>query len=475
PEGLIAAFRKADEKGVPVVVLKVGRTELSARLAVSHSGAIAGRDDSYQALFDRFGVQRVQDMDELATTLMLFAQPHPVAEGGLVTLHDSGGERQLLIDLAHDLDVPLTGISPETEAELAATLDPGLPPVNPLDAWGAGGPQADRIMEDCMVALMRDPNAAIGAVVHDRGPLSGLYEEYIDYMRRGHEATGKPVCLVSNRQGSGTDPAAVAVTREGFPVVDGLRSFLAAVRCLFDYREFRRRPAADPPAADEAAADRWRDRLASGATLEEYESARLLADFGLPMNPARLAEGEAAAVLAAAELGYPVVLKTAEPGLLHKTDQRGVVLNLADEAELRAAYRDLANRVGSRVAVSPMVTADGVEMVLGLVRDDQFGPLVLLGIGGINVETLRDVACALPPFDRREARRLLDGLQLRSLLDGLRDRPAVDIDAFCLAAERFAVMADSLREVLDEVDINPVIVHSGGCVAVDALVVGHAG
>jgi acyl-CoA synthetase (NDP forming) len=475
PEGLIAAFRKANDKGIPVVVLKVGRTELSARLAVSHSGAIAGRDDSYQALFDRYGVQRVQDMDELATALMLFAQPHPVAEGGLVTLHDSGGERQLLIDLAHDLDVPLTGITPETEAELAATLDPGLPPVNPLDAWGAGGPQADRIMEDCMAALMRDPNAAIGAVVHDRGPLSGLYEEYIDYMRRGHEATGKPVCLVSNRQGSGTDPAAVAVTREGFPVVDGLRSFLAAVRCLFDYREFRRRPAADPPAADEAVADRWRDRLASGATLEEYESGRLLADFGLPMNPARLADSEEAAVLAAAELGYPVVLKTAEPGLLHKTDQRGVVLNLADEAELRAAYRDLANRVGSRVSVSPMVTAGGAEMVLGLVRDDQFGPLVLLGFGGINVETLRDVACALPPFDRLEARRLLDGLQLRSLLDGLRDRPAVDIDAFCLAAERFAVMADSLREVLDEVDINPVIVHSGGCVAVDALVVGHAG
>ncbi|MBT8059838.1 MAG: acetate--CoA ligase family protein, partial [Gammaproteobacteria bacterium] len=261
----------------------------------------------------------------------------------------------------------------------------------------------------------------------------------------------------------------------GFPVVDGLRSFLAGVRCLFDYRDFRQLPAADPPAADEAVADRWRDRLASGATLEEYESARLLADFGLPMNPARLADSEEAAVLAAAELGFPVVLKTAEPGLLHKTDQRGVALNLADEAELRAAYRDLANRVGSRVAVSPMVTADGVEMVLGLVRDDQFGPLILLGFGGINVETLRDVACALPPFDRREARRLLDGLQLRSLLDGLRDRPAVDIDAFCLAAERFAVMADNLQQVLDEVDINPIIVHSGGCVAVDALVVGHAG
>ncbi len=146
PAGMIRAFRKANDKGIPVVVLKVGRTEFSARLAVSHSGAITGRDDAYQALFDRYGVQRVKDMDELATTLIMFAQPHPVAAGGLVSIHDSGGERQLLIDLAEDMGIPLARIEPSTESRLKSLLDPGLPPVNPLDAWGAGGPGANKIM-----------------------------------------------------------------------------------------------------------------------------------------------------------------------------------------------------------------------------------------------------------------------------------------------------------------------------------------
>jgi hypothetical protein len=122
--------------------------------------------------------------------------------------------------------------------------------------------------------------------------------------------------------------------------------------------------------------------------------------------------------------------------------------------------------------VAPMVAITGVEMVLGLVRDEQFGPLVMLGFGGINVEAIRDVAYALPPFDRATARRLVDSLQLRSLLDGLRDRPPVDVDAFCEAAERFSLMAAALGDAIDEIDINPVIVHPAGCVAVDALVVG---
>jgi acyl-CoA synthetase (NDP forming) len=274
PAGMIAAFEKARQKNIPVVVLKVGRTELAARLAVSHSGAIAGRDDTYQALFDRHGVQRVNDMDELATALIMFAQPHPVADGSLVSIHDSGGERQLMIDLADEMGVPLAQIGPQTEARLADLLDPGLPPVNPLDAWGAGGPGSDQIMENCLAALMSDDNAAMGAVVHDRGPLSSLYGEYFDYLRIGHAASGKPAFLVANRQGTGTDSRAVGITREGFPVLDGLRPFLAGVRCLFDYRDFQSRNFDPLPAPDEAISTRWRSRLATGDTLEEYESTR---------------------------------------------------------------------------------------------------------------------------------------------------------------------------------------------------------
>ena len=473
PDGMKAAFRKANEKGVPVVVLKVGRTELSARLAVSHSGAIAGRDDAYQALFDRYGVQRVDDMDELTTALIMFAQPHAVAAGGLVAIHDSGGERQLLIDLADSMNVPLAHIEPHTVARLEEMLDPGLPPVNPLDAWGAGGPASDRIMEDCLAALMSDPNAAMGAVVHDRAPLSVIYREYFDYMRQGHAASGKPVFLVANRQGTGSDPAVISVTREGFPVLDGLRSFLTGVRCLLDYRDFHSRALDELQEPDDSIVSRWKTRLRTGDTLDEYESSQLLGDFGFPISPARLANSESELLSASAELAFPVALKTAEPGIFHKTDCNGVVLGIEDENQLLAAYRDLADRLGNRVMLSPMVNVTGVELVIGMVRDEQFGPLVMLGFGGINVETIRDVVCALPPFGKSTARRLLDTLQLRSLLDGLRNRPAVDIDAYCEAAERFSIMASSLGGYIDEIDVNPVIVSSGGCIAVDALVVGR--
>jgi acyl-CoA synthetase (NDP forming) len=470
PAGLTAAFAKANRRGIPVVVLKVGRTELSARLAVSHSGAIAGRDDAYQALFDRYGVQRVHDMDELASTLMMFAQPHAVAAGGLGSIHDSGGERQLLIDLAHDLRVPLADVQPDTVSRLEALLDPGLPPVNPLDAWGAGGPGANDIMRDSLAALMADPNAALGAVVHDRAPHGNLYQEYFDYLRAGHAASGKPAFLVSNRQGSGSDPAAVAVTREGFPVLDGLRSFLAGARCLLDYRDFKARPAARAVTADPAVVSLWRPRLERGGVLEEFEASQLLRDFGFPMNPARLVSDQASLLQAAAGMAYPLVLKTAEPGILHKTDCGGVHLSIDTPEQLASAYEDLALRLGPRAMLAPMVGVTGVEMVLGLVRDEQFGPLVMLGFGGVNVETIRDVAYALPPFDRSCARRLLDSLRLRPLLDGLRDRPPVDVEAFCAAAERFSALAAALGDVIDEIDINPVIVHPDGCVAVDALV-----
>lgn len=476
PAGLAAVLEKAASRRIPVVALKAGRTEHAARLTESHCGALAGRDAAYQALFDRYGVQRVEDMDELATALILFAQPHPVGKGGLVTMHDSGGERQLLIDLADRTAVPLTTLSSATERNLAELLDPGLPPVNPLDAWSAGGPDYHASMSACFSALLADQGAALGAVVHDRAPHGTIYADYVGYLRAAHAATGKPAVLVANRQGSGADPLVVRTTREGFPVLDGLRPFLIGVRCLFGFRDFQHRapdvaPATLPIEPVREAA--WKRRLASGATLDEYDSGRLLADFGLPVNPARRAANEQEAVAAAAELGFPAALKSALPGLLHKTDRDGVRLNLRNEAELRAAYCSLAARLGPAVLVAPMVTEPGVEMILGVVRDEQFGPLVMLGFGGVHAEVLGDTAFALPPFGAATAGRLVDRLKLRPLLDAQRGRPACDVDAFCIAASRLSVLAARLGGAIAGIDVNPVIVTAGGCIAADALAIGH--
>lgn len=473
PQGLVRAFEKAQQRKIPIVALKVGRTELAARLAVSHSGAIAGEDAVYQALFDRYGVQRVDDMDELATALIMFAQPHPVGAGGLVSLHDSGGEQQLLIDLAHDARVPLTQLDSTTTTKLALLLDPGLPPINPLDAWSTGGPDYHVRMQQCFAELMRDPGAAFGAVIHDRVAGGGIHHDYLDYLRAGHQASGKPAFLVANAQGTGADAQVITATREGFPVLDGVSSFLRGARCLLDYRDHVARdrgPLFEPP---QAAFTAWQARLADGTKLDENDAMKLLRDFELPANPGRTVESESEARAAARELGYPVVLKTAMRGIDHKSDRDGVRLDIEDEATLTAAYRDVASRIGPRLLVAPMIGAPGVEMLLGMVHDDQFGPVVLLGFGGLHVEALADVVYALPPFDAAEARRLVDRLRLGALLTSPRHRRPLAVDEFCRTAARFSALVAALSDRVSEMDLNPVIVHADGCVIVDALINGR--
>jgi acyl-CoA synthetase (NDP forming) len=473
PRGLVRAFEKAQQRGIPIVALKVGRTELSARLTVSHSGAIAGEDGAYQALFDRYGVQRVADLNELATALIMFAQPHPVAAGGLVSIHDSGGERQLLIDLAHDAAVPLTQLSAPTTAKLVSLLDPGLPAVNPLDAWSTGGPDYHVAMQECFATLMSDPQAALGAVIHDRAAGGGIYAAYLDYLRAGHAASGKPAFLVANHQGTGTDSQIVAATREGFPVLDGVRPFLRGAKCLLDHRDHRARPRGPYFRPAETTLTRWRTHLARQGKLDENEALTLLREFQLPANPSRIVESALEARAAAREFGYPVVLKTAVRGIDHKSDRGGVRIDIKSEAELTVAYQDLASQIGPRALVAPMIRAPGAEMLLGMVHDEQFGPLVLVGVGGVHVEALADVVHALPPFDAAEARRLVEQLRLSALLRSPRYQPALALDAFCQVAAQFSAIVMALGEQLSEIDLNPVIVHAQGCTIVDALIVGR--
>jgi acyl-CoA synthetase (NDP forming) len=471
PAGLVRALARARERGIPVVALKVGRTELSARLTVSHSGAIAGQDGVYDAIFDRYGVHRVRDMDELATTLILFAQPHPVGAGGLVSIHDSGGERQLLIDLCHDHGVPLAQLSPASTRTLESLLDPGLPAINPLDAWSTGGPDYHVTMEQSFAVLLADPAAAFGVVVHDRAPGGGIHADYLNYLRAGHRASGKPACLVANRQGPGGDPQVVEATREGFPVLDGLESFLRGVKHVFAHRDFTARARGLPPTIPDAALSRMQARLADRRHLDENDALALLGDAGLPANAGRIVESEAAAVKAARAAGYPVVLKTAKRGVNHKTELGGIHLALDDEAEVTAAYRDLAKRIDPRVLVAPMVAGPGVEMLIGMIHDPQFGPVVLLGAGGLHVEALADVVYALPPFDAAEAVRLVGRLRIAPSLRSRRHRRPLAIEEFCRVAARFSALAAALGDQLAEIDLNPVIVHPDGCAIVDALVV----
>jgi len=470
PAGFHAALEKSVRRRIPVVALKVGRTEEAARLTVSHSGAMAGDDATYDALFDKYGVQRVHDMDELATTLILFAELPPVGDGGLVSLHDSGGERQLMVDLCHDAGVPLTKLSDKSIAAIEQVIDPELPAVNPLDAWSRGNDDARQQMMQCLAMMLQDPGAAMGVAVLDRAPYGKVYANYLGYLQHAHAASGKPVALVAARQGTGHDEAVVTSSAAGFPVLDGVPVFLKGVCALFSYRDFLRRKEGVIPAVDTAVAADWNGQLQSSGARSELDSLRMLASFGLPTARAAAAQDEASVLAVAGDLGFPLVLKTAMPGILHKSDQGGVVVGVENADQLRGAYGDMAMRLGPEVVVAAMAE-DGVEMILGVRRDPQFGQIVLLGFGGVYAETLQDVVFALPPFSAEHARCCVDRLKLRSLLDGVRGRPTADIGAYCDLAASFSVLVDALRDSVEEIDVNPVIVHENGCTIVDALVV----
>ena len=471
PHKLIQAFKKANQRRIPIVVLKVGRTDLAAELAVSHSGALAGSDQCYNAVFDRYGVQRVDDMDQLATTLIMFAQTDQITQGDVVSLHDSGGERQLMIDLADSLKVPLTKLQPSTITQLENLLDAGLPAVNPLDGWGAGGPNASAMMADCFTALLADTGAALGAVIHDRGPNSEVYSSYLNYLHQAHVASGKPVFLVANRQGSGTDELAITSTHNGFAVIDGVSQFLIGARCLLNYRDFQLREPMSSVGIDQTKCDYWRQRLQAETKVTETLASQCLADLGIPMLQSILVGSEKELALAGASVGFPLVLKTAQPEIDHKSDVGGVVLNIANQADLLKAYREMADRLGPKGMVAPMLQSSGIEMILGISRDSQFGPTVVAGFGGIFAEVLSDVAVLIPPFNATAVKRVLENLSMADLLKGARGASKVDVDSYCEVAARLSEIAVAFSDTLVEVDINPIMLTADGCVGLDALMV----
>jgi len=466
----LAALEVAAERGIPIVAVKVGRSEAAARLAVSHSGAIAGNDAAYEAAFDRYGVHRVDDLDEMTAVLQMVRSPRRAARGALVALHDSGGERELLLDHADRLRVPVTAISAATTARLRACLEPGLEPVNPLDAWGTGN-DYQAIFGAGFAALMDDENAAVGLWVADVLDGFGIHEGYMDPLLRVAATTTKPVAVATCFSKGANTGLAERLMRHDVPLLEGIRPALLAARAMLDLRDAAARPRPRRgPAPAPAVVDRWRVRLAGGATLDEVEGLALLADFGAPVVPHRVVETVVAAEAAARDLGFPVVLKTAMPGIAHKTEAGGVRLNLADSAAVARSYEDVAGRLGPRVMVAPMVRG-GVELALAMVHDPTFGPIVGVGAGGTLVELMSDVRWGLTPLDDAWARRLIDRLACRRLLDGYRGQPAADLDSLAAAVARFAVIAEVLGPWLAEMDVNPVIAGPEGAVAIDALVV----
>jgi acetate---CoA ligase (ADP-forming) len=454
---------------VPVVLLSVGGSDAGRALVSAHSGALAAADGAWEALAGAYGVHRVHDLAELADTLELFAPGRRApARTGIATVHDSGLERAHVADLAAALGVPFGALGPRTRARLAAALDPGLEPANPLDVWGTGR-DPEPLFAECLSALAADPAIAAVALAVDLVPEYDGDDSYPRAVLTAASGTGKPVAVLAGLP-SAVDPVTAARLRAaGVPVLEGTRSGLVALRHLLEH--------ADPPSAPpdavppSAAANRWQHRLAgppgapSAAVLFD-----LLRDYGLRVVRTQPATTPAEALKAAAEIGYPVVLKTDERGITHKSDVGGVRLGLGDPGALAAAYDEMAARLGPRALVCE-TAAPGTELALGLARDPSLGPLVVVSAGGVLIEIFSERAVVLPPVTRSQARAILNRLRVAAILAGARGQPPADLDAAADAIVALSRLACDLGDALDALDINPLICGPSGAVAADVLVV----
>jgi acyl-CoA synthetase (NDP forming) len=470
------AAEEALAAGVPLVLIKVGLSDLGASAAMSHTAHLAGSDAVASAAFEQLGIVRVHGIDELLFTSALLARSDPPAPGqGACVYGISGGTLAHLSDLLAAAGVPVPTLAPETQAKLREWIPGYLRVDNPVDSGGA--PSGDWRGKEILRALVDDP--AVGLVICPF--VANAYQLSDAVARDVVEVAGtttKPLCVV---WGSPTATEAAYTEVLTSAPVTTFRTFsqcVTAVKAYFDHAAARRRlgdPApvpTDPVPTGPVPLD-----LPGGRTLSEIESKAVLAAYGVPVTADRLVADPEAAVAAAAELGGPVVMKVASADIAHKSDLGLVRLGVDGPDAVAAAYRELTERAAAvapdaavdGVLVAPQVPG-GVETVLGLTHDPVFGPVVMFGLGGVFTEVLGDVAFRLPPFGADEARRMVDQLAGRPLLAGARGRPPVDLEAVVAAILAMGRLALDHGDRIAELDVNPLLARRDGVVALDALV-----
>ncbi|MER7725685.1 acetate--CoA ligase family protein [Streptomyces sp. NPDC096323] len=475
---LLAADRAA-RAGVPVVAVKVGRTETGARMAASHTGKLTGADQVVDAAMRQFGVIRVDGLDELQDTAALLARARKPLADGVVVYSISGGTGAHFSDLATAAGLCLPVLSEEKQAELHTWIPGYLNVANPVD--NGGHPVGDWRGRKIIDAILADPEVGV-LICPITGPFPPMSDRLAQDLVDAAEATDKLVCVVWGSP-VGTEDA-YRTTLLGSSRVATFRTFgncITAVKAYLDHHRFAasyRSPFDEAPRTPSPSFRKAQALMRPGHQLSEHAAKQLLRAYGIRVAREQLVTSAAASVRAAGLVGYPVVMKASGSRLAHKTELGLVKVGLTSASQVRDAYRELTDIARYEsveldgILVCQMVER-GVEMMVGVTQDALFGPTVTVGLGGVLVEVLHDAAVRVPPFGEDEARAMLGELRGRALLEGVRGGLPVDVDALVEVVLRVQRMALELGDDLCELDINPLMVLSRGqgAVALDALAV----
>ncbi|WP_149179315.1 acetate--CoA ligase family protein [Streptomyces sp. TRM49041] len=475
----LLAADQAARRRVPVVAVKVGRTETGARTAASHTGKLTGADQVVDAAMRQFGIVRVDGLDQLQDTSTMLARARAPRADGVAVYSISGGTGAHFADLASAAGLALPALGADTQRALREWIPGYLQVANPVDC--GGHPVGDRRGRRIIDALLADP--AVGVLVCPvTGPFPPLSDRLVQDLVDAAETTDKPVCVVWGSP-VGTE-AAYRETLLGSSRVITFRTFgncVSAVKAYFDHHRFAadyHSPFDEAPRIPSPSLRKARALLQPGHRLSEHAAKQLLRAYGIRVPREQLVTSAAGAVRAAGQVGYPVVMKASAPHLAHKTELGLVRIGLTSASQVRDTYRDLTEiaryeRIDLDGVLVCQMIEQGVEMMAGVTHDALFGPTVTVGLGGVLVEVMGDTAVRVPPFGEGDARAMLDELRGRALLDGVRGGPPLDVDALVEVVLRVQRMALELSGDLAELDVNPLVVleRGQGAVALDALAV----
>jgi acetyltransferase len=474
PERFVAACEFAAERKKPIVMLKIGRSEAGRRAALAHTGSLAGSDAVVEAVLRAYGVSRVSAVDEMLEQLAIFHAPRLPRGSGVAAVIVSGGASGLLSDLAPACAIDFPALPSETAHKLKGVVPEYGNVGNPLDITGQGVFETEILRRS--VGLLAETDAldviiygrAFPAYLDLQSPVARIIEEAI---QRYPDKVFLAMSLVGGHLHAAPNPDVPVVEPTdrlgGIPFLQGSDTGLKAVAALIRYAAFQRER--------HLALERRTlpsDLRLHGGPLNERESKAILRQYGIPVTRELLATSLADALLAASEIGYPVALKLEAPGVVHKTEAGGVILDVGDAAALERGFAQLAAR--GDVLVQEMAPP-GWELLVGMTHDPQFGPVIAVGLGGIFVDVLRDVQLLLPPVRESAAWAALQRLRaFDALKHGARTHPPADLHTLVDVLIRFSELCQDLGDQVQEIDINPLVVWQHGAVAVDALVVPRA-
>ena len=468
--GLLQVAEDALARSKPLVLTKVGRTKAGAKAIASHTGSLAGEDAVFAGVIRQRGIIRARSDEQLLDFVEVFSQCALPGGRGIGIITRSGGAGALMADRAEEIGLDVATLSEATTTALRKVVPAFGSTGNPVDIT-AQGLVDPNLMRESIKILLSDPkvDVAIAWLSFSEKQADLNVRNFVEAKAQA----SKPfiVCWMGMPDAAGEQMRAA-----GIPVLRSAEAAVDAIGALVQYAEARRNWQADAPARAALQLPALKLPAAAGP-VSSLEGQALLQSCGVQTAAAKLATSADAAVAAAEALGYPVVLKIESPDILHKTEAKGVALNLKDAAAVRAAYDRLIGnartyKADARISgVLVQAMAEGTtELVIGLQRDPTFGPVVMVGLGGVLIEVFKDVVFRAAPVTEAEALRMLDELKSKVVLDGVRGAPPVDKKAVARMVSAVSRFGAAAGPRLRELDLNPVLAGPQGATAVDWLI-----